>query len=443
MSKKIRDYLLMTFVFLFLIMTVGISLYASGYKFNLSWPPKFNRLLQKTGMLAVATEPTRATIYLNDKLQKDLSLNPWKNDYLLTPAKIKNILPGEYELRLEQPGYWPYRQKIRINSGETTFVEDVNLFKENLPLLILASLETNLIQSPDNKYLYLQSAKKILNLKTEIARELVLSGKSDGVWLKNNKLMVAGNFFDPSKDNNDTNYADLIGNGATDWYYEESSGNLYYKNNKSINRLAINNKLNTQIISNDNYPAYLPRENKLYTIINTNNQNKLQAYSINSSQAEGSWALPSNGHYIFIDDITSRIAVYDDQNKTLYLFDAANLNAGPILISNIKSWAVVNNQSLIYANDYEIYIFNLLNSRSDLITRRSEQIEKIIWNASGNYLLFSGPTTLNVLDFKNQNTTLLFRAEKIISPVLDEKNDNLYFWAKVGQQEGVYKMLMK
>lgn len=433
----------MTFVFLFLIMTVGLSLYASGYKFNLSWPPKFNRLLQKTGMLALATEPTRATIYLNNKPQKDLSLNPWKNDYLLTPAKIKNILPGEYELRLEQAGYWPYKQKIRINSGETTFVEDVNLFKNNLPLIILASPETNLIQSLDKKYLYLQSSKKIINLKTELVQELVFSEKSDGIWLKNNKLMAAGNFFDPTKGSNDTSYADLIGAGATDWYYEESSGNLYYKNNKSINHLAINNKLNTQIISGDDYLAYLPRQTKLYTIINTNKQNKLQVYTLGSNQTEGSWTLPNNGHYIFIDDITSKVAVYDDQNRTLYLFNANNLNDGPILISNIKSWAVVNGQSLIYANDYEIYIFNFQNSRSDLITRRSEQIEKIIWNASGNYLLFSGPTTLNVLDFKNQNATLLFRAEKIISPILDEKNDNLYFWAKVGQQEGVYKMLMQ
>ena len=160
MPKKVRDYLFIVFIVLFVFMTIGISLYASGYKFNLSWPLRFNRLLQKTGMLALATVPSRAIVYLNDVPQKNLSVNPWKKDYLTTPVKIKNILPGEYELRLEETGYWPYKQKIWINSGQTTFVEDVNLFKENLPLLVLSTPEDSLALSPDKKYLFLDKTKK-------------------------------------------------------------------------------------------------------------------------------------------------------------------------------------------------------------------------------------------------------------------------------------------
>lgn len=443
MSKKIRDYLLIIFVILFLVMTVGISLYASGYKFNLSWPLKFNRLLQKTGMLAVATNPSRAMIYLNDKLQKDLSLKPWKKDYLLTPTKIKNILPGEYELRLEQAGYWPYKQKIRINSGETTFVEEVNLFKENLPLLILATSEDTLSPSTDKKYLYLQSNKKIVNLKTETIRDLNFLEKSKGQWLKNNRLLAAGIIFDTSRENNDINYTTLIGANATNWYLEESSGNLYYQNKNSLNRLEINSKINTQLISGGNYLAYEPRLEKLFTITDNKDQIKVQAYSLKNYQLENEWTLPNSGHYSFIKDIQNRLAIYDDQNKTLYLFNESNINAGPTSIRNIKSWSIFDNQSLVYANDFEIYIFNFSNNRTDLITRRSEQIDKIMWSATGNYLIFSSPTTLNVLDFKNRNATLLFRAEKISSPIIDEKNNNLYFWAKVGQQEGIYKMLLQ
>ncbi len=422
-------------------MTIGVSLYASGYKFNISWPLKFNRLLQKTGMLVVATQPAGATVYLNDKPQSEAIVKFWKNNYRVTPAKLKNLLPGEYELRLEQSGYWPYKQKIQINSGETTFVEDVNLFRDNVPLMILGVIESKLIISPDSKYLYAAQAKKIITLKTETAR--YLNTEASGIWLKNNKILAAGVIFDPTKENNDINYAALIGANANNWYLDDSNGQLYYKNNNSINRLDTNSKITSTLLSGENYIDYLPRQDKIFTITNNNNQALLNSYNLKNNQLDATWNLPPSAEYSFVKDISSHLAVYDNKNKTLYLFNANDLSAGPIVIRNIKNWAVVNNQSLIYTNDFEIYIFNLTNSRIDLITRRSEEIDNIIWNEAGNYLIFSSPTTLNVLDFKNRNSTPLFRAEKISSPILDEKNDNLYFWAKVGQQEGIYKMQMQ
>ncbi len=424
-------------------MTIGISLYASGYKFNLTWPIKFNRLLQKTGMLAVATKPTRATVFLNDKIQNDSSLKPWKKDYIVTPAKIKNLLPGEYELRLEEDGYWPYTQRIRINSGETTFVEDVNLFKENLPLEILATPLDTLLLSPDKKYIYVSRAKKIINLKTELTRNLVLIDNPAAVWLKNNKLFIAGIVYDPGRDNNDVNYAKTIGSGASNWYFEEATNKLFYKNNYSLNQLETNSKTSSLLISGGNYLDYLPVANQLFTLANTNNIVSLDSYSLKSLKLENTWTLPNSGHYAFIRDINNHLALYDDINKTLYLFDPSNISAGPLTIRNIKTWSLQNDQSLIYTDGFDIYILDFQNGRSDLITRRGEEINNLIWSASGNYLIFSTDTSLNVLDFKNKNATLLFKTEKIASPVLDEKNDNLYFWAQVGDQEGIYKIMMQ
>lgn len=443
MSKKIRDYLFIVFIILFLFITIVTSLYSSGYKFNLAWPPKFNRLLQKTGMLAVATEPARAVVYLNDKPQKDLSFKPWKNDYLLTPTKIKNLLPGEYELRLEQAGYWPYKQKIWINSGETTFIEDVNLFRENLPLLLISVPENALAMSPDRKYLYLETAKKIIILKTEAIRTLNLPEKAAGLWLKNNKLLASGIIFDPLKAAGDINYTKLIGAEASNWYLDEASNQLYYQNKTSLNRWEINTKTNTLLLGGDDYLAYEPRADKLFIIVNIKNQIRLRSYSLKDLQLIRDTTLPTNGHYLFTKDIPGYLSIYDDRNKTLYLYNENKLENEPAIIRGAKNWAIYNSDTLIYTNDLEIYTFSLINGRTELITRRSEAIEKMVWNATGNYLLFSTLNTLNVLDFKNRNTTLLFRAEKISSPTLDEKNNNLYFWAKVGQQEGVYKMIMQ
>lgn len=443
MSKKIRDYLFIVFIVLFLIMTIGVSLYASGYKFNLSWPLKFNRLLQKTGMLVVATQPAGATIYLNDKPQKEAALKIWKKDYRTTPAKLKNLLPGEYELRLEQNGYWPFKQKIKINSGETTFIEDVNLFRENVPIVILNVAEDKLSISPDKKYIYAANAKQIISLKTETGRLLNLGTSTKSVWLDDSRLLINGAIFDPAKEANDINYEKIVGTSATNWYFDYSNKQLYYLNNNSLNRLDTSNTTTTMLLSGGGYLDYLPRKNQIFTIESRDNQIRLNAYSQKDLQLKASSLLPTSGRYSFVSEISSRLAIIDSQNKTLYLYNIDDLTAGPIVIRNIKNWAVNSDESLIYTNDFEIYIFNLSNSRVDLVTRRSEEISNIIWNATGNYLIFSTQETLNVLDFKNRTATLLFRAEKINSPVLDEKNDNLYFWARVGQQEGMYKMLMQ
>ncbi len=424
-------------------MTIGISLYASGYKFNLSWPIKFNRLLQKTGMLAVATKPTRATVFLNDKIQNDSSLKPWKKDYVVTPAKIKNLLPGEYELRVEEDGYWPYKQKIRINSGETTFVEDVILFKENIPLQILATPLDSLSISPDKKYLYVNQARKVITLKTELTRDLIFSGSSTATWLKNNKIFVDGIIFDPSRDNNDIDYFKTIGTGATNLYFDDASGKIFYQNKDSINQLETNNRTSSLLTSGSTYLGYLPGSDKLFTLENINNVTFLNSYSLRDFKRGNNWTLPNSGHYTFIKDINSRLAIYDDINKTFYLFNSSDISSGPLTIRNIKTWTVQNDQSLIYTDGFDIYELNFQNGRSDLITRRGEEINELIWNNSDNYLIFSTATSLNVLDFKNQNTTLLFNAEQISSPIFDEKNNDLYFWAKIGDQEGIYKMLLQ
>ena len=424
-------------------MTIVTSLYASGYKFNLSWPIKFNLLLQKTGMLAVATKPASATIYLNDEPQNNLSLNPWKTDYITTPAKLKNILPGEYELRLEEAGYWPYKQKINIYSGQTTFIEDVNLFRENQPLLVLATTETDLTISPDNKYIYAGTAKKIITLKSEAIRDLNITNTNSSNWLSNSKLFNNGNIFDPISTNGDVNYASAIGSDATNWQFEESTGFLYYQNKNSINRFDTKSQTSISLINGANYLAFEPRQDRLFSIVNANNQTKLFDYNLKTAQNESEWTLPTSGHYSFVQDIPNQLAVYDDQNKTLYLFNEISIGSGPIIIRNIKNWTMLDDQSLIYTNDYEIYVFHFSNSQSDLITRRSEEINKIIWNSTGNYLIYTSPNSINVLDFKSQNSTLLFQADKVDSPALDVKNKNLYFWAKVGNETGIYKIIMQ
>ena len=441
MSKKTRDYIFWVFVVIFVGATIIVSLYASGYKFNLSWPPKLNRLLIKTGMLIVKTQPDGATIYLNDRAQTNPAIFSWQKNNLITPAKIKNVLPGKYNLKLLCDGYLPWQKEITIYSGQTTFLENINLFRSNLPALISSVKEGELSLSPNRKYIYAGGAAEIIDLKTEQGWSLPL--KTAGQWLKNsNKLSADGKLFDPNN-KNIADYQKLVGVDTTNWYNDETTNRLYYQNKNSLGYLDINSKTIIPLLSGENYLAYEPQGDELFVVVMSGGQTKLEDYSLKDRQIKQEINLPTVGHYRFTPDNRPFLTLYDDQNNTLYLIGPDDFASNARTVKNIISWEWVDDNTLLYNNSWEIYLFDLKQNSSSLLTRVSEELKKIIWNKEKNYLIFSTEKSLAVFDLTNGLTTTIFKTEKISTPVLDDKSNILYFWAKIGQQEGVYEFVLQ
>jgi len=150
--------------------------------------------------------------------------------------------------------------------------------------------------------------------------------------------------------------------------------------------------------------------------------------------------LPSIGNYRLTIEQNGIINLYDTQNKSLYLINQTGFNKVNTL-KNIISWQWVNSSELFYNNDWEIHRFNITNNRDDLITRLGENIVKVILNQTNNYLIFSSDTNLNALDLKSGAITNLLSTDRISDPWLDEKNDLIYFSARVNGQEGIYKII--
>ena len=251
-----------------------------------------------------------------------------------------------------------------------------------------------------------------------------------------------GILYDPLKPENDNNYKIIIGSNATDWYFDETTNTLYYKNQNTINQFGINTQISSLILKDDNIISYHPYKDKLFAIAK-NGQIKLSGYFLKNLEKSNEFILPSSGNYEFVSEISSFLSIYDSKNKTLYLFDDNKIENGPIVINGIENWQVLKNNSILYTNNLEIYTFDLATQKNELITRRSEALNDIIWNESGNYLIFSDKNSLNVFDFKNRTTTKLLNGENISSPVLDERGKNLYFWGKIENREGIYKISLE
>jgi len=444
MSKKTRDLIFIFFIIFFVLGTIFTSLYASGYKFNLSWPLKFNRLLIKTGMINLDTNPRGAIIYLNGETKNASPIISFKKTELTTPAKIRNVLPGEYNLVLKREGYQPFEKKISVHSGQTTFLEDVNLFRDELPLFIAAAPDGDLKISAERNYLYLPASGQIINLKTGRAIELeneIPTGP--GEWLlEDEKLLNDGRLFDLEK-NSVADYAALIGAEADKWYYDENNDRLYYRFKNSLAYLNLGQKTVMTIVSGEKYSSYEPRNNEIFFVaLDAAGRTKIKKYSLTDGKIIQETELPGVADYRFIRNQQKSLTLYDEQNKTLYLINPDNLSDIKT-IKNAASWAWIDDKNLFYNNSWEIHSFNLEKNSSSLVTRVGEEINQIIWNKNKDYLIFSSNGSLNALDLKNNIATTIFRTGKITSPVLDGKNNILYFWAHVGQQEGIYKLILQ
>lgn len=449
MSKKIRDFLFYFFVVAFIVGTTLLSLYASGYKFNLSWPLNFNRLLVKTGMLALDSSPKGAMIYIDGELEADSSWRPWKQSYLITPAKVKNMMPGDYEVRFEKEGYWPFQRKISIHSGQTTFLEDITLFKSGNPNITAIVGENSenekIFLSESGKYVYLSETGLIVKLENgeQKQTENIEASNNDANWQKGDKLFLQGMLYTADSKTPDENYRQLIGSSSSDWKLDQDNSNIYYRNDNSLNSFNLNQKRASIVISDSSFIDYQINENRIFLISKKNNNTVLQEFSLNNKVLGKEFILPNNGDYYFVSAPTNMLALRDRRNEAIYIFNQGAIDQGYRSIAKANDWDLANDGTIFFINNWEIQRFNIEQNKSELLTRLSEPLKEISADQKDNYLIFNSEKKIGVYDLKTGFVTIVLEADKIGSSALDTKNDILYFWGKVGGQAGVYSIPIK
>lgn len=441
MSKKIRTYILVIFVILFISGTAYASIYASGHKINLSWPLRLNRLLIKTGMVIISSSPGGATVYLNNQPQTNFSLNPWTKKYLHSSDKINNISPGSYDLSLELDNYWPFRKNIKVYPGQTTIIENVNLFRADTPLLIAETTNRVLSLSPSQKYLYIAGTNQIINLKNGSNLLLPSNSLSNSQWFKNiDYLLTNGIVFDPNK-NSTFDYQKSVGTSTTKWQSSEQENILFYLYNQSLSSLNLDNRASSLILSGEDYIDYEIHDNFIFLIIKQENKLILKKYNRNENRFILEKNLPIVGDYRFVDDNPKYITLYDQANKTLYLLPSDTLNG--ITVREVISWQWTSENTIVYNNDWEIHSLDVSRGKDTLLTRISEKIGQLAWHQDNKFLLFTTENSLQTFDLQTENITKIFQADIVDSPTLNIKDNILYFWAKIKERTGVYSLRLQ
>ena len=480
MSLKIRRFLYILFVIAFLIITPMVIFYAAGYKFDAG-----GISFQKTGSFILDSEPQGANIFINNKPQQNFFKKIFANEesYIKTPAKIKGLLPEEYDLKIELEGYWPWQKKLSIRPGTSTYAEDVYLFRNNLPVSILSGEIKNLKLSPDKNKIAALLEGRLVIISVDDEEQIIfpiaeIGGDAENFsWAPSGKKIIIGKSvfkIDNLISGQEKIYEFENLNENMRWD-AESDDKIYYSDKNSINMLALSTKSSKKIIENQNFTQlnktidtipdiksfngasstyltgfidYLIKGEYLYLVAKNKDLTNLNIFKIGSGQLVRSISMPGSPNYHFINPQNDLLNIYDENHQILYLVDPLSYLQSPLAetISNVKYASWVDKNKLLYANDFEILLFDIASGKKTLLTRISKAITSVIWHPSNNYVLYSTDDSINTIELderESYNITEIIKLNKISFPQLNQKGGALYFYAVIGNQEGLYKLIIQ
>lgn len=442
MTLRVRRIISFIFIALFLIITPPIMFYAAGYRLA-----KNGFSVQRTGMFIIDSKPGEAKIFIDGKPPTAWSSSIFNKKFITTPAKIKNLLPGEYNLRLELDGYWSWQKKLIINPGASTFAENIYLFKNNLPTQIIsAGLESVYLWPAKNKaVIFSAEAVTLLNLSDESEKSIKRNGLKEKniLWSEDQAKIIIDNYlYDEADFSLAGDLKKLTANAAN---YKWDQNVLYYQDKNSIYRLESSDSPK-KIIGDKIFNDYLIKGGYLYLIVKSGSAVNLEVINTASGQVLKTINLPTAPDYSFINQEESLLNLYDNNHQTLYLIDPLSAYE-PLkeIINNVKTAAWINSSSLIYTNDFEIWLYSLETKNKILLTRISDPIKKASLHQSKNYIIYSTQQTINALELderEKRNITELIKFDSIGSFSLIN-DDIIYFSGKIGNAQGLYKFLIQ
>ncbi|MFH0854794.1 MAG: hypothetical protein V1891_04890 [bacterium] len=433
-----------------------------GYRYNF----KKNKI-EKIGLLYIKMQQNDLHVYINGNIYKHKTQKyPFVPKFLLSnieyPNEIKMpLLPEKYEIRISKEGYYDWENNIIIKPNLTTFLPHIILFKNNVPLMLSNGdiTDANLFDNNNvsflkdeiatttlkNFNLYDFSDNKIYESLEKI--EYIPSANNKNFLIKEgDKYLIIDSEYKENKIQLsailESKLINVKWDAENDYKLhaiEEKSGILFEINFISKKRIPL-----TITKCHD----YIVLDNTILTIENNDKYPQIILKLIKGEDKKIIETLPYSNDILFLKNDLNYILVKDNAADILYILDpfADNISKVKSSIHGIKKFDVNSyKDKILYANDFEIWMYDLKEDKKSLITRISSPIKNILWHKNENYIIFSTSTNINIIeisDFSNNNYINFISATDIDEILLDEKGKNLYFTGDIGSQRGLFELVL-
>jgi hypothetical protein len=344
----------------FFIIAPLVLFYTAGFRYDLA-----HGQVRETGVLSADALPSDADVYLNNvKLNKKL------------PIYLPNRAPGTYHIKISRAGYKNWERDITIESKKTTYIKNVVLFKEALPMQILDNFK-----------------KQIIDFSSSPSGSYILFTSKDG---KGN-IYEIDLFNTATEDLNPITRAQFDEPPTIKWAYDEDYALIQTKTKKKINQ---------QIIDANN-PEITPD----YTF----HKDKEIVWSTDNYQIKG------DGKNLIVTKINSGET---QETKTLQTEK---------LIYNkpTKEWLAWSPWEL-----WTIYP----DGTATLLNRTSDRMDFVVPLDDYGLLLLASENKITGFNPGYYVTHELFAGGKIEKVSADAKLRKIYFLGEVGQKRGVFEL---
>ena len=428
------------FIVVFFIVAPLFVLYTAGYRYD--WK---NKKIKQTGVISIDVEPDDASVFFNNvKIDKRL------------PIRLSNRAPGQYNLRIEKPGYINWEKEIEVQSKQTTYIKDVTLILDNLPVPLfnedIGSLKYVDV-SPSGKFSIIatnsegsdENAVKLLNTET---REL-------------NDILIL------PKDKNISVY-------WSDWY---EAAVIWYEGVTLTNLAVVNPSLPSEaktysLSITENQPMFQwakdAREPTLYTLDGVDLVSiTFDKYKkITKIKQQVSWYVETENTIWTFDEDSSSIITNDNDTQSISVpgeIDMSRIvdinNNRAIIVSNEQVYILQRNNvaepkykkidtSNIYFNSlrdewlawspWELWIIHN-DGGAAIINRTSQAIDSVLPMDEYGLLAIIRDNEIYSYHPGYQLTQKLLTA-KFLSAGIDGQNRKIFFFGLVGDNEDFYEL---
>ncbi len=405
MTIIVRRIIYIIFILIFLLAAPAILLYTTGYNYN------FKRGgFIKTGVLLVDALPNDARVRLDGKLL---------NDKL--PARLSNLKPKDYLIAIERDGYSSWQKTLTIDSGATVYATNIFLPRQSSPdQLFSAQITKALFLEKGNQFIFVTPAKggstvllfDAITKHSQVLVEhldsatprLVLSPNEKYILVETPKQSLSINLSKPGEPSILTGrHGLLVGmsfEDGNDFVIYARDGGMVIRQN-----LVTNEKNDIYTVGNSNF---LVNSGFLYwTASIPDNDFALRRASIfGNGEKPKTIFNPPRGNYD-IQALNDTILLFERTTQTFTLLDTATwseLDSGQLtgqLPPTQNSW--------LYWNASEIWIKNLKNNGTNLVTRIGEKIIKAMELKKEPYVLYATNGALSLIEEDNRNTKNIYR----------------------------------
>lgn len=457
MEKAKRKIFFWALVALFLIVAPTVALNAWGYRFD------FHRgVFVHSGTITLKTNPQNFSVYIDGKLEDSKKLNRINNSY-----NISGLIPKNYNIRIEAPGFQPWTKTMEVHSGVSTEFWNVLLVKnEYVRTPYAADGAEKFFISPKNDYIaYTRPDDSGVTVKIiEIKNKAISNSFSFPGWKfiddsreENIEWSPNGNYISiplkkmtvaapekptllkiqAQKDNTQpieikTEYSYFVGDPNTNNYFNLNelvnkndlknvrwdpqdknylfflSGNSFYKaniNDKTDITLIADNVSSFDLSKTSIYYAQMPNE----LVFKTDLDGKSGLVQVTSDFPE---KLSSpNEKLIVFDDM--RIA-FLNTDENLYIFNRGDFDTYfKKLGSNIKGMQFSDDgKKLLFRTNNEISAYFLrqwsvqpVRNEDEIqdITRYSETLKNVQWFKDYEHILFSVGPHVKIIELDSRD----------------------------------------